>query len=160
MGRRRSAREYALQVLFQQEFSDQETEDTLRRFWQDKAPSSDVRDYTEWLVSGIISHLEVIDEVVQSHSDNWRISRMGVVDRNILRLAVFEMQHEEHIAPAVIINEALEITKKFSSDKAAFFINGILDAVAHNIDRLRKELKERNNDGSDGQRSEEENGSS
>ncbi|MCJ7679849.1 MAG: transcription antitermination factor NusB [Candidatus Aminicenantes bacterium] len=155
MGKRRTAREFALQILFQQEFSDLDTEEALRRFWQDKSPFSDVLEYTEWLVSGIISRLEAIDEVVQAYSENWRISRMAVVDRNILRLAAFEMLHEEHIAPAVIINEALEIAKKFSSDKGALFINGILDAVGRNIDRLRKEMKERNNDGREGQRSEE-----
>jgi N utilization substance protein B len=155
MGKRRTAREFALQILFQQEFSDLDTAEALRRFWQDKSASSDVLEYTEWLVSGIISRLEAIDKVVQSYSDNWRISRMAVVDRNVLRLAAFEMLHEENIAPAVIINEALEIAKQFSSDKGALFINGILDAVGRNIDRLRKEMKERNNDGREGQRSEE-----
>jgi len=155
MRKRTQAREFALQILFQQEFSDLDTEEALRRFWRDKSASSDVLEYTEWLVSGIISRLEAIDKVVQSYSDNWRISRMAVVDRNVLRLAAFEMLHEENIAPAVIINEALEIAKKFSSDKGALFINGILDAVGRNIDRLRKEMKERNNDGSEGQRSEE-----
>jgi len=160
MGRRRSAREYALQVLFQQEFSDLEPVESLRRFWRDKSPDPEVIEYTEWLVTGVLPHLEAIDKAVQPFSENWRISRMGVVDRNILRLAVFEMLFEEHIAPAVIINEALEITKKFSSDKAAHFINGILDAVGRNIDRLRIEMKDRNNDGTEGQRSEEGNGPS
>ena len=134
MGRRRRARESALQILFQLEFDSADKERTISQFWEEKKASKEIREYSIRLVKGILDHQKEIDELIQSISANWRISRMAVVDRTVLRIAVFEFLYETHIAPAVIINEALEITKKFSSEDAASFVNGILDGV-------RKQLK-------------------
>ena len=86
----------------------------------------------------ITSHRENIDHLIQSVSANWRISRMAIVDRNILRMAVSELLYEESLAPAIVINEAIEIAKKYSSEDGATFVNGILDAVRKEIQAMKK----------------------
>jgi N utilization substance protein B len=134
MGRRRKAREYCLQVLFQLEFHPESPSVVLDEFWSEKKVPLEVREYTEWLVKGISARREFIDELIQSVSQHWKLERMSVVDRNILRLAVFEFLEESHIPPAIIINEAIEIAKKFSTEKAGVFVNGILDAVRKKLE--------------------------
>lgn len=129
MGKRREARESTLQILFQLEFNDSDTDEVFRSFWKEKKASKDVKDYCRWLIKGITSQQEIIDRHIQSVSKRWRLSRMPIVDRNILRMAVFELLYEEDVAPAVVINEAIEIAKKFSGEEAAIFINGVLDAL-------------------------------
>lgn len=129
MGRRRKAREIALQILFQIEFDDSSIDQILDHYWAFRSGDSDVEKYSRWLVKNVAEQRESLDLTIQSVSKNWRLDRMAVVDRNILRLAVFELRCEEHIAPAIVINEAIEIAKKFSDTQAATFINGILDAI-------------------------------
>lgn len=145
MGKRRKARENTLQILFQLEFNDPQPEKVLNLFWESRRASNEIKDYSSWLVKGIISHKKEIDNIIQSASEHWRISRMAVVDRNVLRIAVFELLFEENIASAIIINEAIEIAKKYSSMEAATFVNGILDAIRKEIDTLRMSLKEEEN---------------
>lgn len=145
MGKRRKARESTLQILFQLEFNDPQPEKVLNLFWESRRTSKEIKDYSSWLVKGIISHKKKIDDIIQSVSEHWRISRMAVVDRNVLRIAVFELLFEENIASAVIINEAIEIARKYSSMEAATFVNGILDAIRKEIDTLRTSLKEEEN---------------
>lgn len=145
MGKRRKARENTLQILFQLEFNDPQPEKVLNLFWKSRRASNEIKDYSSWLVKGIISHKKEIDNIIQSVSEHWRISRMAVVDRNVLRIAVFELLFEENIASAIIINEAIEIAKKYSSMEAATFVNGILDAIRKEIDTLRTSLKEEEN---------------
>lgn len=142
MGKRRKARESTLQILFQLEFDNTQLERTLNQYWENKKALKEIREYTGWLVNGIISQQDKIDSIIQSISEHWRISRMALVDRNILRMAVFELLYEENIAPAIIINEAIEISKKYSGDKSATFINGILDAILKNLGNIKKSLKE------------------
>jgi len=129
MGVRRKARESALQVLYQLEFDENPVEDALAQCWQGREASPETKEYGSWLVRGIIARREEIDTAIQSTAEHWRISRMGLVDRNILRLAVFELLYEKSLAPAIVINEAIEIAKKFSGQESSNFINGILDAV-------------------------------
>jgi len=143
MGKRRKARESALQILFQLEFNDTQVEEIIAQFWKDKKSSKEIREYATWLVKGIISHQEEINKLIQSISDHWRLSRMALIDRNILRTAVFELLYEENIAPAVVINEAIEIAKKYSSDEAAAFVNGILDAMRKKLEQGKHSSKER-----------------
>lgn len=138
MGKRRKARESTLQILFQLEFDDSEPENVFASFWRERKASKEIKEYSQWLVEGIVSHQERIDHLIQSVSANWRIARMAIVDRNILRIAVFELLYEENVAPAIVINEALEITKKYSSEEAATFVNGILDAARKKIEEMRK----------------------
>ena len=138
MGKRRKARESTLQILFQLEFDDSPPERVIGSFWQNRKSSKEIADYTRFLVMGIVSHREKIDRLIQSVSANWRMDRMAVVDRNVLRIAVFEFMFEKSLAPAIVINEAIEIAKKYSSGEAATFVNGILDAARKKIEGMKK----------------------
>jgi transcription antitermination protein NusB len=130
MGRRRRAREYALQILFQMEFETGGADEVLRMFWErDDPPSQPIREYAEWLVRTVLENRSDLDGFLQEASDNWRLSRMAVVDRNILRMAVCELLNAPDLVPAIVINEAIEIARKYSGDQAAVFVNGVLDAV-------------------------------
>jgi N utilization substance protein B len=138
MGRIRKAREETLRILFRLEFENKQLEKTLNQYWESKKTSEEIKEYSTWLVKGIISDQAKIDNIIQKVSEHWRISRMPLVDRNILRMAVFELLNEENIAPAIIINEAIEIAKKYSGDEAATFVNGILDAIRKNLKDIKK----------------------
>ena len=129
MGGRRKARESALQVLYQWEFVPSDPADLLSAYWENRKASQDIKDYGADLVKGILSHREEIDQAIQGVSENWRLSRMAVVDRNILRIAVYELMILKGLPPAVVIDEAIEIAKKFSGREAAVFVNGLLDAL-------------------------------
>lgn len=133
MGKRREARECALQVLFQLEFDGGDLERSLEEFWAGKEPRDDVRDYAGWLVRGLQARKAEVDGLIKDTSEHWRLERMGLVDRNVLRLAVFELLEESVLPAPVIINEAIEIAKKFSDEKSATFINGLLDAIRRKL---------------------------
>jgi len=133
MGHRRRARESALQILYQLEFDPAEANAAFASFWKKRKGTAEAKEYSRWLVEGVLARREEIDAAIQSISEHWRIPRMAIVDRNILRLAAFELLHAEHIAPAIVINEAIEIAKKFSGPEAATFVNGILDALRKKI---------------------------
>lgn len=129
MGQRRKARESAIQILYQLEFDPAGAGTAVDSFWKKKKGTAETKEYSRWLVEGIQAHREELDAAIQSVSEHWRIPRMAVVDRNILRLAAFELLQAGHIAPAIVINEAIEIAKKYSGPEAAVFVNGILDAL-------------------------------
>jgi N utilization substance protein B len=129
MGIRRNARESALQILFQLEFGDRDLNLVLSQFWQDKTGDPEILRHCNSLVEGVVTHQNQIDDFIQSVSENWRISRMVLVDRNILRIAAYELFWGEKLDAGIVINEAIEIAKKFSGDQSAKFINGILDAL-------------------------------
>jgi len=133
MGQRRIARESALQILYRLEFGLPGAEEAVASFWKKKRGTAEAKEYSRWLVEGIAVHREEIDSAIQSVSEHWRVPRMALVDRNILRLAAFELLHGRAIAPAIVINEAIEIAKKFSGPEAATFVNGILDALRKKI---------------------------
>ena len=146
MGKRRKARESTLQILFQLEFNDSDEDKAFRLYWKDKKATKDVKDYCRWLIKGVMAHQEFIDRSIQSVSEHWRLSRMPVVDRNILRMAVFELLYEEDVEPAIIINEAIEIAKTYSGEQAAQFINGVLDALRKKTSDIKKSLRDKEND--------------
>jgi transcription antitermination protein NusB len=146
MGKRRRARESSLQILYQLEFNDIAIDDLLKDFAGQHKLKRETADYTYSLVNGVLKNKKDIDDLISSISVNWRMSRMAVIDRNILRIAAFELIYEENITPAVVINEAIEIAKKYSSEKSAKFINGILDALKNKLKSL-KEHKEENDHG-------------
>jgi transcription antitermination protein NusB len=130
--RRRKAREFALQLLFQLEFTGKSyNPQTIEDFWLDKKEPRDVRDFTETLVKGTLDNIEEIDKMIEKGTENWVLKRMAAVDRNILRFAAYEIFFRQDIPSAVTINEALEIAKKYSSSEAASFLNGVLDKLAH-----------------------------
>jgi len=133
MGQRRKAREGALQILYQLEFDAADPRAAVEVFWKKKRAAAETQEYCRWLVEGVLARREEIDAAIQSVSEHWRIPRMAIVDRNILRLAAFELLEAGHIAPAIVINEAIEIAKKYSGPEAGTFVNGILDALSKKI---------------------------
>lgn len=129
--KRRKAREFALQILFQGDFKDEKIDHKdLEEFWSDKKVDGNIKEFTEELVRGTLSKLDEIDRIIEKVAENWVLKRMAAVDRNILRFAAYEILYRKDIPSAVTINEAIEIAKKFSSSEAAPFINGILDRLA------------------------------
>lgn len=129
--KRRRAREYALQILFQLELSGSElSNELLREFWEGNAEEEAVKKFTYQIVKNTREHLSEIDEIIKKAAENWSIERMAVVDRSILRAATYELAYRTDIPASVVINEALEIAKKYSTVESAPFINGILDKIA------------------------------
>lgn len=145
MGKRRRARESTLQILYQLEFNDISIEKLLSDFAVQYKLKGETADYTFSLVRGVLKNKKNIDDLIRSISVNWRMSRMAVIDRNILRIAAFELIYGENITPAVVINEAIEIAKKYSSDKSARFINGVLDALKDKLNTLKNQEKDNDN---------------
>lgn len=134
MGTRRKSRECALQLLYQADFSPLEFEAANALYWEiHGAKDEQIRPYAEFLVRGTLEHKQDIDLLIQKFSEHWRLERMAAVDRNILRLAVFEFLHEQETPTTVVINEALEIARKYSTEESTQFINGILDAINKNF---------------------------
>jgi N utilization substance protein B len=129
--KRRRAREYALQILFEMDFKDGAAD--IENFWRDKEEEKEVVEFASAIVSGTLRNLDVIDSAIKRTAEHWVPDRMAAVDRNILRASVFELLFRDDIPSAVTINEALEIAKKYSSSESAAFINGILDRVAHGL---------------------------
>ena len=140
MGSRRKARECALQMLFAADVAGGGPPDELvRAYWEELGePELDegAREFATRLATGALSHLADLDDRIRSRAEHWRISRMAVVDRNILRMAVYEFLHEQ-TPRTVAINESLEIARRFSTYEATQFINGILDAIKRDLDRER-----------------------
>ncbi|MEW6109245.1 MAG: transcription antitermination factor NusB [Nitrospirota bacterium] len=131
---RRKAREYALQILFQLDFTGGKPGSGYsENFWSGKKENEDLKRFTGEIVRGTIENLKEIDSVIQKAAEHWKVERMAAVDRNILRFAVYEILYRKDIPTAVTINEALEIAKKYSSSEAAPFINGLLDRIARDI---------------------------
>jgi N utilization substance protein B len=151
MGRRRKARESALQILYQMEFNGVGAGEAVDSFWKNKRAPAETKDYCRLLVEGILAKRGEIDEAIQSISEHWRVARMALVDRNILRLAAFELLRADPIAPAIVINEAVEIAKKYSGPEAATFVNGILDALSKKVQAEAKPGREVKHVGKDRQ---------
>jgi N utilization substance protein B len=129
--KRRKAREYALQLLFQLDIRKEKPTLTLfKRFWADKEPDENVRAFAEEVVRGTFKHLRTINARVLACARNWTLERMATVDRNVLRLATYEILYRMDIPPSVTINEAIELAKKYGTDESGAFVNGILDSVA------------------------------
>jgi N utilization substance protein B len=129
MGIRRRAREIALQVLYQIDASQGKAKEVLDLFWENFEPSLKAREFCQRLVGGVCQNLEQIDRLIEDNSENWTLKRMAMVDRNILRLATFELLRCPDIPFKAIVNEAIELAKKFGADDSGAFINGILDKI-------------------------------
>lgn len=160
MGKRREARERAVQFLFQYDLNPPEDpKAALEEFWESQRaaaiaeekgaatwgqraelppPTSDeaaVRMFADPLIRGVLEHREEADALITKHALNWELHRIAAVDRNILRLAIYEMLHREDIPPVVSINEAVDVAKKFSTQDSGKFVNGILDKVKSELMR-------------------------
>lgn len=139
MGSRRKARECALQMLFAADVGGATTrpDELVRAYWDELGEAEmdeGAREFATRLVMGALAHIAEMDERIRSRAEHWRIARMAVVDRNILRMAVYEFLYEP-TPRTVAINEALEIARRFSTYEATQFINGILDAIKRDLDR-------------------------
>ncbi len=135
-GKRRIARELAVQFLYQFDLSGGTLEEALPLFWQTQSEvSDDGRKFTEQLIHGVIERKAAIDERIAKYTDNWDLPRIAAVDRNILRLAMYEMLFRDDIPPVVSINEAVDIAKKFSTRESGAFVNGILDRLKADLTR-------------------------
>jgi transcription antitermination protein NusB len=136
MGSRRKARECALQMLFAADVAATAREEVVKTYWAELGDSDTeetAREFASRLAAGTLAHLDTLDERIRSRAEHWRIPRMAIVDRNILRLAVYEFLYEP-TPRTVAINEALEIARRFSTYEATQFINGILDAIKRDLD--------------------------
>jgi transcription antitermination protein NusB len=154
MGTRREARERAVQFLFQYDLNPpEELEGALEVFWESQhqagisdqtrrialrnqeelpPPSAEeaaVRVFADPLIRGVVAQRDDLDQQIRKHVRNWELHRIAVVDRNVLRLAIYEMLHRDDIPPVVSINEAVEIAKRFSTEESGKFVNGILDKI-------------------------------
>jgi N utilization substance protein B len=143
MGSRRKARECALQILFELEFSPDQLEEILKDYWAAQPVKAEVKEYATWLVEGLRQHRAEIDRTIEQASEHWRLDRMAMVDRNILRMAVFELLFEKTLPPPIIIDEAIEVARKFSGDEAAVFVNGILDGIYKSLEKDRSGQEEK-----------------
>jgi len=129
MGARRKARELALQMLFQRDMAGNDPQSIIDTFEDLQRVRANVRDFAEKIFLGTVENIEEIDAVISAQADNWRLERMAAVDRNIIRMSIYELKHVEGTPKLVIIDEAIEIAKKFGTEKSSQFINGILDGI-------------------------------
>jgi N utilization substance protein B len=134
MGARRTGRERALQALYQLEMAPGTPAEALASAWSASAeegkPDPDAVRFAQELVEGVRAHQAEIDELIEKHSHNWRLDRMSRIDRNVLRLGVFELKYRPDIPKKVSINEAVELGKNFGTEESSAFVNGLLDRVA------------------------------
>ena len=136
MRKRTQAREYALQVLYQMDITRDNYSAALDNFWQahsEEAIADEMKSFTIELVKGAADNLETIDKKISQYAANWKLERMAVVDRNILRMSCFELLFREDIPPKVSINEAVDLAKKYSGSEAGKFVNAILDKIKQEL---------------------------
>jgi N utilization substance protein B len=136
MGTRRKSRELVLQMLFQADMGHQQPEEVRRTFWSERnSVEKDVRGFADDLFRVATDRTSEIDQLIERHAEHWRMERMAAVDRNVLRGAVAELIGFPDTPRAVVINEALEIARKFSNPESVQFINGVLDSVGKDLSR-------------------------
>jgi len=136
LGIRRQGRESALQVLYQIDVTHREVREALNLFWNNFSFDEEARSFCELLVWGVAERGEAINGLIEQHAEHWKMSRMTTIDRNILRMAVYELLYCDDIPPKVTINEAVDIGKKFGSEESGAFINGILDRISQHLGAL------------------------
>jgi len=129
MGKRRRARELALALLYELEFHPGQAAVRLAAFWQDRAAPAAARAYAETLARGVVAHRDALDQLIAAYAEHWTLARMPLVDRNILRLAVYEFLHASDVPDLVAIDEAIELAKAYGGEDSSRFVNGILDRI-------------------------------
>ena len=135
MGARTGARESALQMLYAAEVCLAPGTQVIEDFWREHPGDAEGRAYADELVQGVIEHLEALDERIRAASTNWRLERMARVDRNVLRIGAWELLNRVDIPRAVILDEAVEIAKRYGSEDSRSFVNGVLDRIADDCGR-------------------------
>lgn len=147
MPSRRKAREFALQMLYQLEMSQMGADEVAPLFWRTHDTDAETRRFAERLFRGSSEQASRIDELIARHSRHWNLGRMAAVDRNVLRLAIWELMHRE-TPVAVVIDEAIEVARKYSGSESGEFVNGILDSVRKELERNDERGNRRGGDGS------------
>lgn len=141
MGSRHQSRERALQILFQYDIHGKPGV-WLEEFWKQCTASEDAKAFAEQLVSGVLEHKKDLDALIGKYATNWKVSRMQIVDRNILRLGAYELLWLDEVPAKVTVNEAIELAKDFGDEEAAKFVNGILDKVLATEAKLEEKRRE------------------
>lgn len=135
MGVRREGREAAVQFLYQRDLNPTSENADLQIFYKMRGLSPAARRFSDVLIPGVLENQAAIDELIRANAENYELHRISAVDRNILRLAIFEMLHCPEVPPVVSINEAIEIAKKYSTDESGRFVNGVLDRIRGTLSR-------------------------
>lgn len=152
MGKRREGREAAVQFLYQFDVNRQPVAELLAAFWKLRSgpgkpeATTKTKNFTEELVVGVTKNLPEIDGLISKYAANYDLHRIAVVDRNILRVGIYEMQHCTDVPPVVCINEAIEVAKKFGSEESGRFVNGILDRIRAGLPRDSRKAETRKTD--------------
>jgi N utilization substance protein B len=146
MGARTTAREAALQMLFALDAGNASVSQVIADFWRETPGDAEGRAYADDLVESIARDLDATDELIRAASKNWRLERMTRVDRNVLRLGAWELAHRLDVPRAVILDEAVEVAKRFGTEESGSFVNGVLDRIADDCGR--KDLDLPNPEGS------------
>ena len=139
MGKRRKAREAAIQYHFWRDLQHGETPKEMDDFWEFCPATPRVREFAQPLIEGMVTHLDEVDERIRRYCENYEFRRISPVDRNVLRLAIFEMLYRDDIPPVVSIDEAIELAKTFGGGESGRFVNGILDRVKGDLSRPLRE---------------------
>ena len=127
MGKRRESRELALELLFMIDVVEENADDAVENYLQSRKILSSIKEFAVGLKDGVVKYKENLDKIISKTAENWEIDRMSVIDRNILRIAVFEFLYLKEASDKIIINEAIEVAKEYSTEESGAFINGILD---------------------------------
>lgn len=135
MGSRRQSREWALQFLFQRDYDRDDIVQALEDFWTDKNADSRSRGFAEEIIYAVEKRRDELDALISRYAEHWDVKRMGGVDRNVMRIALYEMLDRDDIPPVVSIDEAVEIAKVYSSNESGKFVNGVLDRALRDIQR-------------------------
>jgi transcription antitermination protein NusB len=125
---RTKSREFAMQMLFQWDMSQQDPARLEAKFWKSAKAADKTREFANQLFEGAANEVSALDEIIGKHCENWRFERLAAIDRAILRLAIHEMSSAD-TPPKVVLNEAVQLAKKFSSEESGGFVNGVLDSV-------------------------------
>ncbi len=143
MRKRTLSREAALKILYASDVTKESIEESCRKFWENNRVSSeDIKSFSEELVFGFEKQRENIDRTITSFAKNWALDRMASIDRSILRLASFELLYERETPPKVVINEAVELAKKYGDRDSGKFVNGILDKIKSEVEVSRDDDRE------------------
>ncbi len=135
MGKRRKSRECALQVLYQIDVTHQNPLRALQEWKEHFDPERGEDEFAKQIILGVIDHLQEIDRMIQTQSEHWQLDRISIVDRNILRMAIFELLYCQDIPSKVTLNEAIDLGKRYGSQESGSFINGILDGIQKEVIR-------------------------
>ena len=130
MRRRTLSREHALKILYQFDITKRPMEAVVQSYWQaEETKDQEIIAYANLLAQGISAHVQEIDQKISDYATNWQIKRMAIIDRNVMRIGLYELQHTTDIPPKVAINEAVELAKKYGDLESSKFVNGILDKI-------------------------------